>query len=177
MNTVESIGRNSQRQIRCPLFLIYKIIFSKSLISTPICNQSRTKFDGQTPLSQIISIRSSPIIDSSSFDFDRLYTKQSTIISKRGILPKNATSIMRSWLFQHIVRNNNQSRFKILFFIRYIHIQLKMKNEQYLVKQIYHYFKSTIGLSMLVVEYYNRCLKYQILIYLQRKKRNDMIQY
>jgi hypothetical protein len=73
------------------------------------CNQSRTQVNGQTPFSQIIASSSSPLIDFSSYEFDTIYTKQrkeSTIISssKRGILPKNATSIMRSWLFQHIVK-------------------------------------------------------------------------
>lgn len=34
-------------------------------------------------------------------------TKTSNVIhSKRGVLPKQATTIMRSWLFQHIVVNN-----------------------------------------------------------------------
>jgi len=80
----------------------------QELISTndlnSICNQYRTHFDGQTSLSQIISTGSSSRIDSSSFEFDTKQRKQSTIISssKRSILPKSATSIMRSWLFQHI---------------------------------------------------------------------------
>ncbi|UJR21458.1 hypothetical protein I4U23_024543 [Adineta vaga] len=70
-----------------------------------------TQFTGQTPLSQIISSGSSQVADpSSSVLLDSLCTKrrkQSAIVSssssKRGVLPKSATSIMRSWLFQHIV--------------------------------------------------------------------------
>ncbi|CAF2977642.1 unnamed protein product [Rotaria sp. Silwood2] len=71
-----------------------------------------TQFNGQTPLSQIIASGPSHEVDSSSVLFDSFCTKrrkQSTIVSspssasKRGILPKSATSIMRSWLFQHIV--------------------------------------------------------------------------
>lgn len=27
--------------------------------------------------------------------------------TKRGILPKNATNVMKKWLFQHIIVNNN----------------------------------------------------------------------
>ena len=79
-----------------------------------ICQPYTTQFNGQTPLSQIISSGSSHVPDSSSTLLDSLCTKrrkQSTIVSsssssaasKRGVLPKSATSIMRSWLFQHIV--------------------------------------------------------------------------
>ena len=71
-----------------------------------------TQFDGQTPLSQIIASGPSHAVDSSSVLLDSFCTKrrkQSTTVSyssspsKRGVLPKSATSIMRSWLFQHIV--------------------------------------------------------------------------
>ncbi|CAF0934460.1 unnamed protein product [Rotaria sp. Silwood1] len=74
-----------------------------------IYNQHTTQFNGQTPFSQIIASGSSSIVNSSSssISFDSTCTKQrksSTIVSssKRSILPKSATSIMRSWLFQHI---------------------------------------------------------------------------
>jgi hypothetical protein len=76
--------------------------------------------------------------------------KQSTLISssssssKRGVLPKSATSIMRSWLFQHIVNKEyffNSNLFFCCSFHRFILIQQKMKNEQYHRKQIYLYFK------------------------------------
>jgi hypothetical protein len=30
---------------------------------------------------------------------------------KRGILPKHATSVMRAWLFQHLVVRTNTTRF------------------------------------------------------------------
>ena len=98
-------------------------ISSKQSVSTndlnTICNQYTTQFDGQTPLSQIIASGPLPPIDSSSFLFDSYSTKrrkQSTTTSsssKRGILPKSATSIMRSWLFQHIVNKN-----QILVFLK-----------------------------------------------------------
>jgi len=80
-----------------------------------------TQFNGQTPLSQIVASGPSPVVDSSSILFDSFCTKrrkQSTMVStslsssKRGVLPKSATSIMRSWLFQHIV---NDLYFVILF--------------------------------------------------------------
>jgi hypothetical protein len=95
-------------------------VFSKQSISTnDLNNQYTTHFDGQTPLSQIIASGPLPTIDSSSFLFDSYCTKrrkQSTMTSsssKRGILPKSATSIMRSWLFQHIVNKT-----KILVFLK-----------------------------------------------------------
>ena len=77
-----------------------------------ICHSYTTEFNGQTPLSQIIASGPSHIVDSSSMLFDPFCgrkRKQSTIVSsssssKRGVLPKSATSIMRSWLFQHIVK-------------------------------------------------------------------------
>ncbi|CAF1066210.1 unnamed protein product [Rotaria magnacalcarata] len=81
---------------------------SKQTVSTNDLNSlNTTQFDGQTPLSQIIASGSSSHINSSSFLFDTMSTKQRkqpNIVSssKRGILPKSATSIMRSWLFQHI---------------------------------------------------------------------------
>ncbi|CAF1024852.1 unnamed protein product [Rotaria sordida] len=83
-------------------------IFTNDLNS--ICNQNTTQFNGQTPLSQIIASGSSPIVNSSSSSllFDTICTKQRkqptsvSSSSKRSILPKSATSIMRSWLFQHI---------------------------------------------------------------------------
>ncbi|CAF0919610.1 unnamed protein product [Adineta steineri] len=78
-----------------------------------ICHPYTTQFNGQTPLSKIIASGPSPMVDSSVDLFDSFCTKrrkQSTIVpssssssSKRGVLPKSATSIMRSWLFQHIV--------------------------------------------------------------------------
>jgi len=91
-----------------------KNCYGKQLLSNngakSISHPYTTEFNGQTPLSQIISSGpSSHTVDSSSILFDSFCTKkrkQSTIVSsssKRGVLPKSATSIMRSWLFQHIV--------------------------------------------------------------------------
>lgn len=75
-----------------------------------ISHSYTTEFNGQTPLSQIIASGPSHTIDPSSMlleSFCGRKRKQSTIApsssSKRGVLPKSATSIMRSWLFQHIV--------------------------------------------------------------------------
>lgn len=74
-----------------------------------MCHQYSTQFNGQTPLSQIIASGPSSIVESPSMLFDSLCSKrrkQSALLtssSKRGVLPKSATSIMRSWLFQHIV--------------------------------------------------------------------------
>lgn len=64
------------------------------------------QFNDQNSFSQILSS------SSSSFLFDTMATKQqkySTVLSssKRGVLPKSAISVMRSWLFQHIVSKNN----------------------------------------------------------------------
>ncbi|CAF3474944.1 unnamed protein product [Rotaria socialis] len=78
----------------------------------PMSNPYTTQFNGQTPFSQIMSSGPSHDIDSSSLLFDSFCTKRrkssimvssSSSPSKRGVLPKSATSIMRSWLFQHIV--------------------------------------------------------------------------
>lgn len=75
-----------------------------------------TEFDGQTPLSQIISKGSSKAHDPMSCSPDESpmkRRKQAHLVtslcqsSKRGVLPKSATSIMRSWLFQHIVSFSN----------------------------------------------------------------------
>ncbi|CAF1311397.1 unnamed protein product [Rotaria sordida] len=77
-----------------------------------ICHPYTTQFNGQTPLSQIIASGPSHEVNKSSTLLDSFCTKRrqhSTIVSspssssKRGVLPKSATSIMRSWLFQHIV--------------------------------------------------------------------------
>ena len=117
----------------------------------PICHTYTTEFNGQTPLSQIISSGPSHTSDSSSMLFDSFSTrkrKQSTLISspsvssKRGVLPKSATSIMRSWLFQHIVKDFFELNLLFCYYFhRFILIQLKMKNELYHRKQIYLYFK------------------------------------
>lgn len=34
---------------------------------------------------------------------------------KRGILPKHATSVMRSWLFQHLIVRKNKLKLNFLF--------------------------------------------------------------
>ncbi|XP_045468460.1 homeobox protein PKNOX2-like isoform X2 [Harmonia axyridis] len=72
---------------------------------------------GSTPLSQIgVSIGSVPPSDSSgplspapttpggsADDCDSDFTSRGGRKQKRGVLPKQATSVMRSWLFQHLV--------------------------------------------------------------------------
>ncbi|GIX77004.1 hypothetical protein CDAR_539751 [Caerostris darwini] len=66
---------------------------------------------GSTPLSQIgaspitsdsriQAIAPRPLLHSGDDDDDDIISKKK---QKRGVLPKHATSIMRSWLFQHIV--------------------------------------------------------------------------
>jgi hypothetical protein len=56
---------------------------------------------GNTPLSQIGCNELNNDILANNIDFDDdLSSKRKT---KRGILPKNATNIMKQWLFQHIV--------------------------------------------------------------------------
>lgn len=72
---------------------------------------------GSTPLSQIgANICSVPPSDSSgplspapttpggsADDCDSDFTSRGGRKQKRGVLPKHATSVMRSWLFQHLV--------------------------------------------------------------------------
>jgi len=89
------------------LMLNTKPIFQRK---STMLNETANQFTGQTPLSQIIGASSTTIHDSSSSSmiFDSFCTKRrkssnNLSASKRGVLPKSATSIMRSWLFQHIV--------------------------------------------------------------------------
>lgn len=72
---------------------------------------------GSTPLSQIgVNIGSVPPSESSgplspapttpggsADDCDSDFTSRGGRKQKRGVLPKQATSVMRSWLFQHLV--------------------------------------------------------------------------
>lgn len=89
---------------------------------TPPLNQTQPAADGMvvhgsTPLSQIgANICSVPPSDSSgplspapttpggsADDCDSDFTSRGGRKQKRGVLPKHATSVMRSWLFQHLV--------------------------------------------------------------------------
>lgn len=105
-------------------FLCRKESLSNNELNS-ICPPYTQQFNGQTPLSQIIASGGpSKSVDSSSILFDSFCNKrrkQSTVVSsssssKRGVLPKSATAIMRSWLFQHIVNNEYFLMFKANYF-------------------------------------------------------------
>lgn len=89
---------------------------------TPPLNQNQTSCEslvvhGSTPLSQIganicsvtPSESSGPLSPApttpggSADDCDSDFTSRTGRKQKRGVLPKHATSVMRSWLFQHLV--------------------------------------------------------------------------
>ena len=71
---------------------------------------------------------------------------------KRGMFPKSATSIMRTWLFQHLTVRILIYLFIGIFVLLYfsnfifsIHIHLKMKRNFLLKKLISIYYKLIIG--------------------------------
>lgn len=82
---------------------------------------------------------------------------------KRGILPKQATSVMRAWLFQHLVVNimhltdkiDNNFILSCFFFffcvVPSILIRPKTKNEQLLRKQISHCYRFALNIELLSI--------------------------
>lgn len=102
---------------------VYQMVHTpQGLVAQPIQIQTTTPVQpavtsqhiihGSTPLSQIgassapsstdtsLSVPPTPTTPSSPDEDDDIMGKKK---QKRGVLPKHATSIMRSWLFQHIV--------------------------------------------------------------------------
>lgn len=109
---------------------------------TPPLNQNQPcdslVVHGSTPLSQIgANICSVPPSDSSgplspapttpggsADDCDSDFTTRTGRKQKRGVLPKHATSVMRSWLFQHLVVNYSLPLFdchQLIFFFNLKH--------------------------------------------------------
>lgn len=91
----------------------------QQLQATSLLNQQPTQILGSTPLSQIgcpplpnvdqftgqlSPCGSSDEMDSNDDDLGSNFSSNSgSKRQKRGILPKHATSVMRAWLFQHLV--------------------------------------------------------------------------
>ncbi|KAL4228913.1 Homeobox protein pknox2 [Mactra antiquata] len=97
---------------------IYQMVQTpQGLVAQPLQIQQSmgtTLIHGSTPLSQIgvtaqTTVSSSPSssglhsLNNTSSGFDSDDDEPGKKKSKRGVLPKSATHIMRSWLFQHIV--------------------------------------------------------------------------
>ncbi|XP_015927310.1 homeobox protein PKNOX1 [Parasteatoda tepidariorum] len=107
-------NNNIQNQIVSGGSLYQMVQTPQGIMAQPIQvspNSNAHIVHGSTPLSQIGAssiphdnrmppIAPRPLIPSGDDDDDDIMSKKK---QKRGVLPKHATSIMRSWLFQHIV--------------------------------------------------------------------------
>lgn len=67
-------------------------------------HSSETVVNGSTPLSQVgITVPPPQIVPAHMYHLSHGLEESSSRKSKRGVLPKQATEILRSWLFSHIV--------------------------------------------------------------------------
>ncbi|RWS30960.1 Homeobox protein PKNOX2-like protein [Leptotrombidium deliense] len=98
---------------------VYQMVqTAQGLVAQQLVNSSNRSVHGSTPISQIGNNGSNnnnetsrlPAINTrgdsgneGDLSDDASNTSNNKKIQKRGVLPKQATSVMRSWLFQHIV--------------------------------------------------------------------------
>lgn len=89
---------------------VYQMVqTAQGLVAQPIQLNAQQSIQGSTPLSQIGSNKNASRNenkdedDDLSDDMNASFNGNKKKQQKRGVLPKQATSIMRSWLFQHIV--------------------------------------------------------------------------
>lgn len=87
------LGSTPLSQIGCPPLNLEQ--YSAQL--SPSCGDSEDDLDSE--------------LESNTDDIGSNYSLHSSKRQKRGVLPKHATSVMRAWLFQHLVVNFfNRSR-------------------------------------------------------------------
>lgn len=79
------LGSTPLSQIGCPPMNLEQ--YSAQL--SPSCGDSEDEIDSE--------------LESNTDDLGSNYSMHSSKRQKRGILPKHATSVMRAWLFQHLV--------------------------------------------------------------------------
>lgn len=120
------LGTTPLSQIGCPPLNLEQ--YSAQL--SPSCGDSEDEIDSE--------------LDSNADEMGSNYSLHSKR-QKRGILPKHATSVMRAWLFQHLVVNqiNHLSTFftyfpslSFTFTVFSIHTRPRMKSEPLPLKQI-----------------------------------------
>lgn len=158
------------RQMDCPAALLddyggmFALIYTSTYtvaVKPPPAQQLQSNISPSTFPDQLSQCSSSDDadseIDSNNDDLSSNFSNNSNSKrQKRGILPKHATSVMRAWLFQHLVVSlstinrffslimlkwNNDNLTHRIFNIFSIHIRLKMRREPLLHKQISHCYK------------------------------------